>query len=90
MSTISNRSIRKNALSQGSVRDLVLQEYRKHRLRHEILKHGHLDIPLETAVLDREAFLKQLSELPGVGPKAIRVLSCLLEKTARELDAKKK
>ena len=63
-----------------TVRVLVQREYRYHSLRRGILKHELLDTPIEIASLNREAFLTDLSMLPDVGPKAVRVISDLLEK----------
>lgn len=62
-----------------TVRDLVQREYRRHQLRRGILDHEELDTPIEIASLNREAFLTELSMRPDVGPKAVRVISNLLE-----------
>lgn len=66
-----------------TVRDLVQREYRRHQLRRGILDHAHLDTPIETACHDREIFLEELSKLPSVGAKAVRVISELLDKADR-------
>ncbi len=62
-----------------TVRDLVQREYRRHQLRRGILDHEELATPIEIASQNRDVFLTELSMLPGVGPKAVRVISDLLE-----------
>lgn len=69
-----------------TVRDLVKGEYRKHQLRSGILKHNELDTPIKTAIVNRKKFLMEFSKLSDVGPKAVKVVSDLLDRAAAHLE----
>lgn len=66
------------------MRELLLQNYKRFGLRQSILQHDLLKMPIGEVLMERERFLREMSFLPGVGPKAVEVTSYLLEKESQK------
>lgn len=80
-----SRSVEEDMGQKGvTVRDLVEGEYRRHRLRSKILEHEEMDWPILAAIRSKDHFLHVLSRRPGVGEKALGVISKLLDRAASD------
>ena len=65
-----------------TVRDLIEKERQIHKLRFKVLDYEELDLPVEVAIECKDIYIEQLSKLPGVGEKAVNVISKVLDQAA--------